>query len=311
MNSRLTPDGMRRVAEAFRERYRPGHVRGLLVAGSGLSLEVPGWEAAEEIDLSDVLPFPLHTLMGHRQTVTLWRRGDETLMVVNGRFHLYQGYRPEEVVAPVRLAGLLGVEVMIAINATGALVPGIEAGSLVIITDHLNLQGANPLVGEWGREFGPQFPDMSEVYDSELRRAAWPAAEEARIAHLFRTRTEATGIDLNDPGIVRKSKKANFRFYNAPHAIYLFQDASLTPWSLFDLGLFAQSLMLAAHARGLGTVPQAFATDYARQIKNFLSIPETKRLIIGLSVGYPDESSPVNTLRTDRVATEEILRWIE
>jgi nitroreductase len=140
---------------------------------------------------------------------------------------------------------------------------------------------------------------------------SWPAAEEARIAHLFRTRTEATGIDLNDPGIVRKSKKANFRFYNAPHAIYLFQDASLTPWSLFDLGLFAQSLMLAAHARGLGTVPQAFATDYARQIKNFLSIPETKRLIIGLSVGYPDESSPVNTLRTDRVATEEILRWIE
>lgn len=140
---------------------------------------------------------------------------------------------------------------------------------------------------------------------------SWPDAEEARIAHLYRTRTEATGIDLNDPEIVRKSKKANFRFYKAPHAIYLFQDASLTPWSLFDLGLFAQSLMLAAHARGVGTVPQAFATDYARQIKSFLSIPETKRLIVGLSAGYPDESSPVNKLRTDRVATEEILRWVE
>jgi purine-nucleoside phosphorylase len=179
MNSRLTPEGMRRVAEAFRERYQPGRVRGLLVAGSGLSLEVPGWEATEEIELDDVLPFPLHTLMGHKQTVTLWRRGDESLMVLNGRFHLYQGYRPEEVVAPVRLAGLLGAEVMIATNATGALVPGIETGSLVIITDHLNLQGANPLVGEWGREFGPQFPDMSEVYDPALRSTARTAAEAA------------------------------------------------------------------------------------------------------------------------------------
>ena len=179
MSARLTPDGMRRVAEAFRERYRPGRVRGLLVAGSGLSLEVPGWEAAEEIDLSDVLPFPLHILMGHRQTVTLRRRDDQSLMVLNGRFHLYQGYRPEEVVAPIRLAGLLGAEVMIATNATGALVPGIETGSLVIITDHLNLQGVNPLVGEWGREFGPQFPDMSEVYDPVLRSMARKAAEAA------------------------------------------------------------------------------------------------------------------------------------
>ena len=179
MNSRLTPDRMRRVADEFRERYQPGRVRGLLVAGSGLSLEVPGWEAAEEIGLDNVLPFPLHSLMGHKQTVTLWRRGDETLMVLNGRFHLYQGYRPEEVVAPVRMAGLLGAEVMIATNATGALVSEIEAGSMVIITDHLNLQGANPLVGEWGREFGPQFPDMSEIYDSDLRRAALLAAEDA------------------------------------------------------------------------------------------------------------------------------------
>jgi len=179
MVEKLTPASLTAAAEEFRRAYLPGPVRGLLVAGSGLELAVPGWQAGDEIDLAEVLPFALHTLMGHRQTVTLWRRGEETLMVLNGRFHLYQGYRPEEVVAPVRLAGLLGAEVMIATNATGALVPEIEAGSMVIITDHLNLQGANPLVGEWGREFGPQFPDMSEVYDSELRRAAWPAAEDA------------------------------------------------------------------------------------------------------------------------------------
>jgi len=182
MSGVMTPDRLREVARAFQEQYLPGRVRGLLVAGSGLELAVPGWEAADEIDLADVLPFALHTLMGHRQTVTLWRRGDDSLMVLNGRFHLYQGYRPEEVVAPVRLAGLLGAEVMIATNATGSLDPAIEPGSIVVVTDHLNLQGSNPLVGEWGRQFGPQFPDMSETYDPELRTLALEAAAEAGFA---------------------------------------------------------------------------------------------------------------------------------
>ena len=179
MSGELTPDRMRMVANEFRDRYKPGRVRGLLVAGSGLELEVPGWEAAEEIDLEDVLPFTLHALMGHRQTVTLWRREDESLIVLNGRFHLYQGYRPEEVVAPVRLASLLGAEVMIATNATGSLDPEIEPGSIVVVTDHVNLQGSNPLVGEWGTEFGPQFPDMSEAYDPEFRELARSAGERA------------------------------------------------------------------------------------------------------------------------------------
>ena len=179
MSAELTPDRLREVAEDFRERYQPGRVRGLLVAGSGLELEVPGWAAAKEVDLAEVLPFPLQSLMGHRQSLTLWRRKGESLIVLNGRFHLYQGYLPEEVVAPVRLAGLLGAEIMIATNATGSLDPEIEAGSIVVVTDHLNLQGSNPLVGEWGTEFGPQFPDMSEAYDPELREHARQAAEES------------------------------------------------------------------------------------------------------------------------------------
>ncbi len=179
MTAAMTPADLRRVADSFRERFRPGRVRGLLVAGSGLALEVPGWRAADVVDLNEVLPFQLHTLMGHSQTVTLWRRDDETLLVLNGRFHLYQGYRPEEVVAPVRLAALLGAEVMIATNATGALDPAIAPGSLVVVSDHINLQGANPLVGDWGRELGPQFPDMSAAYDPELRATAREAAAQA------------------------------------------------------------------------------------------------------------------------------------
>jgi len=179
MSESMTPDSIRRTAESFRERHRTGRLRGLLVAGSGLSLGVPGWESAEVVELADVFRFPMHELIGHSQTVTLWRRGDETIMVMNGRFHLYQGYRPEEVVAPVRLAGLLGADVLIATNASGALDPSMAPGTLVVVADHINLQGSNPLVGDWGHDFGPPFPDMSAAYDPELRRLAVEAAAAA------------------------------------------------------------------------------------------------------------------------------------
>ncbi len=140
---------------------------------------------------------------------------------------------------------------------------------------------------------------------------SWPPAEQARIDALFRKRKEATGIDLAAPEMILKAKKANFRFYNAPHGIFLYQDASLSQWSLFDLGIFAQTLMLAAHARGLGTVPQAFAVDYAAETKKFLGIPESKRLVLGMAIGYPDMDAPANSLRTDRVPVDEILTWAE
>lgn len=140
---------------------------------------------------------------------------------------------------------------------------------------------------------------------------SWPEREQALIDHLYASRKEATGLDLNDPKIIVAAKKANFRFYNAPHGIFLYQDASLSSWSLFDLGLFAQSLMLAAHARGLGTVPQAFLTDYAAQTKEFLGIDAGKRLVLGLSVGYPDPESPANQMRTDRMEVDDFLTWAE
>jgi purine-nucleoside phosphorylase len=178
MNGELTPDFLRSTAADFAVRHAVGRVRALLVAGSGLTLEVPGWEAAEELPLGQVLPLPVHRLPGHSHTLTLWRKGGETVLVMNGRLHLYQGYRPEEVVAPVRFAALLGAEAMVATNATGSVDPAIPAGALVVIRDHLNLQGSNPLVGEWGRAMGPQFPDMSQAYDPDLRRLAVEAAEE-------------------------------------------------------------------------------------------------------------------------------------
>ena len=82
-------------------------------------------------------------------------------------------------------------------------------------------------------------------------------------------------------------------------------------WTLFDMGLLAQTLMLAAKDKGISTVPQAFATNYASAIKKFLSIPETKRLVLGMSIGYADMESPANQYKTYRAETDEFVSWIE
>ncbi len=140
---------------------------------------------------------------------------------------------------------------------------------------------------------------------------AWPEAIQARIDHMMQARQEETGINLSAPENVIKSKRANFNFYHAPHGIYLLQDGSLSEWSLFDLGLFAQSLMLAAHANGLGCVPQAYLTDYAADIKEFLNIPAGKRLVLGISIGYPDMDAPANNMGRERMQSSEFVTWME
>lgn len=150
-------------------------------------------------------------------------------------------------------------------------------------------------------------PMTSDIPEPE----GWPEDLQSRIDELFASRSKQFGIDLKDPAVVKGAKMANSRFYGAPHGIFLFQDGSLTPWSIFDIGLFAQSLMLTAHAKGLGTVPQAFLTDYAKHVKDFLGIPHSKRLVLGISIGYPDMDAPVNKFRTSRADVTKIISWIE
>ncbi len=174
----------------------------------------------------------------------------------------------------------------------------------IIILSGKRKEGVSELMTQLFESNTPPSPDLHTP-------TSWPGAEQTRINHLLASRTKVMGINLDDPEVIMKSKIANFNFYGAPHGIYLFQESSLTPWSLFDLGLFAQTLMLTAHDMGLATVPQAFATDYAKQVKEFLDIPVEKRLVLGLSIGYPDMDSPVNSIKTDRSDVQEIARWLE
>ncbi len=154
--------------------------------------------------------------------------------------------------------------------------------------------------------------EKGEIPDPDIEEPqSWPSDIDNRIRDHMKRRSEYFGIDLSDPNVLKKAKIANFRFYGAPHGIFLYQDASLTRWSILDIGMFAQSLMLAAHAHGLGTVPQAFLIDYSSVIKKFLQIPETERLILGMSIGYPDLEDRANSYRSTRIDISEIVKWVE
>ncbi len=177
--STFTPALLDEAVARFRARHETGRLAAALVAGSGITLQAPGWEPAVEVPYPEVFPFEIRHLAGHTPTVTLWRRGEQGILAFNGRFHLYQGYSAPEVAAIPRLAGLLGCPVYVATNAVGCLDPTARPGNLVIVRDHINLQAANPLSGEWLRWREPLFPDMTVAYDPELRQLAADLAAKA------------------------------------------------------------------------------------------------------------------------------------
>lgn len=174
----FTPARLEALARDVAARYPIGRLVAALVAGSGITLAVPGWERTAEVAYGSLFPFPAHALPGHNHSLSILRKGPLGLLIFNGRFHLYQGYSAAEVAALPRLAALLGAPVYLATNAAGALDPALRPGDLVVLTDHLNLQGANPLLGEWGRWRQPTFPDMTGAYDPALREAALQVAHQ-------------------------------------------------------------------------------------------------------------------------------------
>jgi nitroreductase len=103
----------------------------------------------------------------------------------------------------------------------------------------------------------------------------------------------------------------NFEFYGAPCAILLFMDGSLGEWSIFDMGLFTQNLILVAHSLGVESCLQASVTNYAREIKEFLVMAESKKLVVCISIGYPDDKAKLNTYRSLKQKPDEFTKWYE
>lgn len=175
----FTPAKLDETVARVRALHETGTLIAALVAGSGITLQAPGWEKEVEIPYTEIFPFEIHHLPGHTPSLSVWRQGKHGLLAFNGRFHLYQGHSAFEVAAIPRLAGLLGAPVYVATNAVGCLDPASRPGDLVVIRDHLNLQATNALLGEWLRWREPVFPDMTVAYDPELRRIALAQARAA------------------------------------------------------------------------------------------------------------------------------------
>ncbi len=149
-----------------------------VVSGSGLGVDL-GERIHGPVSLEYFLPFSSHSVQGHALEVdVLLPLPERPVLYYRGRLHSYQGYSGYETVFPVRLAALLGVKVLILTNATGGLRPEHRPGDLVLLSDHINLTGLNPLRGQLPSEWGPRFPDMSAAYDPALRGLAHRLAED-------------------------------------------------------------------------------------------------------------------------------------
>jgi nitroreductase len=140
---------------------------------------------------------------------------------------------------------------------------------------------------------------------------AWPLALEKRSQDHGARRLSTLGIARQDEEGREKLRLMNFEFYGAPCAVFLFIDGSLGEWSIFDMGLFAQNLILAAHSFGVESCLQASVTNYAQEIKKFFDIAESKKLVICVSLGYPDEKAKLNTYRSLKQKVNEFTRWYE
>lgn len=148
-----------------------------IILGSGLGSLADDIEVALEIPYGDIPEFPQSTVAGHAGTFIFGTFGGKKVLAMRGRFHYYEGYTMDQVVAPVRIMALIGVEVLMVSNACGGVHPDFEIGDLMLLTDHINLFPTNPLMGPNKDEWGPRFPDMSETYHKDLIAVARKVAD--------------------------------------------------------------------------------------------------------------------------------------
>lgn len=171
-----------RAAQRFIARQTKLRPRLGLILGSGLGSFVERLRSSTSIPYERIPGFPAPQVEGHAGRLVLGCCGLVPLTVLQGRSHLYEGFSAQEVAFPVRVLGLGGVKILIITNAAGGISRRLNPPTLMLIRDHLNLQGVNPLVGANDSRFGPRFPDMSAAYSRALIQAARKAARKARVS---------------------------------------------------------------------------------------------------------------------------------
>jgi purine-nucleoside phosphorylase len=159
------------AARTVRARWKE-EARAALVLGSGLGALADELQDAVAIPYDEIPGFARSTVEGHAGRLVLGNLENVPVAAMQGRFHFYEGYTLEEVTFPIRTFGLMGIKNLILTNAAGGLGNGLAQGTLMVISDHLNLMGANPLRGANDARFGARFPDMTAVYDHDLQELA-------------------------------------------------------------------------------------------------------------------------------------------
>ncbi|RLQ90634.1 purine-nucleoside phosphorylase [Falsibacillus albus] len=152
-----------------------------LILGSGLGVLADEIENPVRIPYNEIPDFPISTVAGHAGQLVFGQLSGKEVVAMQGRFHYYEGYEFDQVTFPVRVMKALGVETLIVTNAAGGVNESFEPGDLMIISDHINNMGGNPLIGPNDGRLGVRFPDMSEAYNKELRHTARDIADKLNI----------------------------------------------------------------------------------------------------------------------------------
>lgn len=152
-----------------------------LILGSGLGSYAERIENAVVIPYKDLPDFPVSTVAGHAGQFVIGTCGGKTVIAMQGRVHYYEGYTQRQITMPVRIMKRLGVKTLVLTNAAGGVNENFKPGTLMVIKDHINYSGSNPLIGENIDEDGPRFPDLTTVYDKGLQKALKEAVEKKGI----------------------------------------------------------------------------------------------------------------------------------
>jgi purine-nucleoside phosphorylase len=159
----------------------PGRPRVGIILGTGLGGLAEDIDAEQTISYQDVPHFPHATVVSHAGQLVCGRLAGKPVIAMEGRFHYYEGYSLKQITLPVRVMKALGCEVLVVSNASGGMNPQFTKGDLMIIEDHINLMGDNPLIGKNDDRLGPRFPDMCHPYDPELIALAQRVALDEKI----------------------------------------------------------------------------------------------------------------------------------
>ncbi|MFN8667664.1 MAG: purine-nucleoside phosphorylase [Gemmatimonadaceae bacterium] len=188
-------EAIERAAAAVRARFaRVPDVA--IVLGTGLGGLAKAIEVEQVIEYGDIPEFPLSTVESHAGRLLCGTLAGKTVIAMQGRFHRYEGYSLQQVTFPVRVLRALGARTLVVSNACGGMHPLWQAGDLMLIADHINLLGDNPLLGRNDDRLGPRFPDMSEPYDAALREIARAEAKRQGITLREGVYVAVTGPNL-------------------------------------------------------------------------------------------------------------------